>query len=192
MAGEADPVTMRLARLAVHVRTREPLALLVEVVDEGDEPVATDRCLVVSLRRAAADVVAAGPLPVRDDDERLTQDLIADVAAALGRAIDHAVIVDLVDDRFHARLVLDDGTAVVARPSDALAVAVRDALPMRVARDVLDRVGQSYAALGPPAPGEPPLVHDQVREWRRVLEEATADDFRSGTEGDPPERRRGE
>lgn len=192
MADEAGAVAMRLARLAVHARTREPLALLVELVDDGGEVVATDRCLVVSLRRPAADVVAAGPFPVRDDDERLTQDLIGDVAAALGRAIDHAAIVDLVDDRFHARLVLDDGTAVVARPSDALAVAVRDALPLLVARDVLDRVGQSYAALGPPAPGEEPLVHEQVREWRRALEEATADDFRAGNGGDPPERRRGE
>lgn len=178
---------MRLGRLAVHTRTREPLALLVEVSDDGDGPVATDRCLVVSLRAPQAEVVSQGAHPVRNDDERLTQDLLADLAAALGRRIAHAAIVDLVDDRFHARLVLDDGTAVVARPSDALAVAIRDGLPIIVADEVLDRAGQSLSALGPPPTDGPAPEHEQIRELRRVLEDATAEDFRPGDERRSPE-----
>lgn len=173
---------MQLARLAVHARTREPLAMLVEVVDQGHGPVATDRCLVVSMRPPQAEVAAAGPQPDRGDDARLTQDLLADLAAALGRRIAHAAVVDLVDDRFHARLVLDDGTAVTARPSDALAVAVRDGLPVLVADEVLDRVGQSFAALGPPPGSGPSAVHEEVRELRHALEDATADDFRPDDE----------
>jgi bifunctional DNase/RNase len=178
-------ITVQLARLAVHTRTREPLALLVEIRDDGDGPEATDRCLVVSLRAPQAEVVAGGAHPGRDDDERLTQDLLGDLAAALGRRIAYALIDDLVDDRFHARLVLDDGVSVVARPSDALAVAVRDGLPVCVDGDVLDRVGQSFAALRPPpaSPADGPVPeYEQVRELRRALEEATAEDFRSGEE----------
>lgn len=171
---------MRLARLAVHARTREPLALLVEVVDSDDGPVATDRALVISVRSPAAEVVAVGPHPARGDDERLVQDLLADLAVALGRRLSHAEITDLVDDRFRARLVLDDGTAVAARPSDALAVAVRDALPIVVADAVLDRAGQSLAALGPPPDTGPAGEEEQVLGLRRALDEATVEDFRRG------------
>jgi bifunctional DNase/RNase len=165
---------MRLARLAVHRMTREPLALLVE--DEAD------RCLVVSVRGPQAEVIDRGPRSaVTDDDGRLTQDLIADLAGILGRRLDHAEITDLVDDRFHAQLVLDDGTRLPARPSDVLAVAVREALRIEVADAVLDAVGQSFSALGGDRPEPAREAAEEVERMRAFLEEATAQDF-----GRPP------
>lgn len=169
-------VEMALVRLAVHARTREPLAVLLEVVD--GEP--TDRCVVVALRPAQAEVVSLGARPERGDDDRLTQDLVADVLGALGRRLVRAAVTDLVDERFRAELVLDDGTVVPARPSDVLAVAVRDGVPLDVADHVVAAAGQSYAALAPPAEGESAVEHEQVREMRRLLEDATAEDFRPG------------
>lgn len=172
-------VEMRLARLAVHTRTREPLAILLEITDGPEGRAETDRCLVISVRSPQAEVLAIGAQPSRADDDRITQDVVADVAAALGRRLDHAAVLDLVDDRFRAALVLDDGTAVTARPSDALALAVRDDFPVRVAAHVLDRAGQSFAGIGGPPEA------DQVLQLRRLLEGATAEDFRAG--GAPPD-----
>lgn len=171
---------MQLARLAVHARTREPLAILVELAGEdGGTP--TDRCLVVAMRHPQAEVVAVGRQPGRGDDERLTQDLLADLAVALGRRLRHAAIVDLSENRFRAELVLDDGTRVPARPSDALAVSVRDGLPIVVADHVLEQAGQSLSALG----GDVPPEHEQVDELRRLLDSSTAEDFRPGPEAGP-------
>lgn len=161
---------MTVTRLVVHTRTREPLALLVE---EGG-----DRCVVVSVRAPQADVIDRGRQPARGDDERLTQDLVADLAVALGRRLDRAEITDLVDGRFTASLVLDDGTRLSARPSDVLAVAVRDGLPILMADAVVDEAAQSFAELWG---DRPPPPHEQVAEMREFLDGATADDF-----GQPP------
>lgn len=164
---------LHLVTMVVHRVTREPLAVLAD----ADE----DRCLVVAVRRPQAEVMAAGPHPARDDDTRLTQDVVADVAAALGRFLTGAVITDLVDERFHAELRLDDGTAVPVRPSDALAVAIRDALPVAVADHVMAEAGQSWRELQGDRP-HPQSV--EVDEMRAFLDQVTPDDFRSEEGGD--------
>jgi bifunctional DNase/RNase len=170
---------MRFARLAVHRMTREPLALLVEEGSDGSG----DRCLVVSVRGPQAEVIDRGPrAPDTEDDDRLTQDLLADLAGLLGRRLDRGEIVDLVDDRFRAELVLDDGTRLPGRPSDVLAVAVREGLRIEVADAVLEAVGQSFSELGGDRPEPAREAAEQVEEMRAFLEQATAQDF-----GRPPE-----
>ncbi len=169
---EAHLVPMHLAKLVAHARTAEPLAILLE----ADR----DRCLVVSVRAPQAEVMARGAVPQRDVGgvgERVPQDLVADLAAALHRRLAGVEITELVDDRFRSDLVLDDGTRVSVRPSDALALAVRDELPILVAEAVLQAVGQSFTELWGDRPVPP---HEQVRELRRLLDDATADDFDPG------------
>ncbi|MFC7655657.1 bifunctional nuclease domain-containing protein [Pseudonocardia benzenivorans] len=56
---------------------------------------------------------------------------------------------------FSADIVFDAGTRVAARPSDALSIAVRDSLPIGMAEDILDDVGQSIAELFPAAAPPP-------------------------------------
>ncbi|MDD7935027.1 bifunctional nuclease family protein [Actinomycetospora straminea] len=166
---------MRVARLVVHRMTREPLALLVE---EG-----ADRCLVVSVRGPQAEIIDRGPRPAEpSDDDRLTQDLLGELAVLVGHRLDHGAITDLVDDRFRAELVLEDGSRLPARPSDVLAVAVREALPIEVADAVLDAVGQSFSELGGDRPEPAREAAEQVAELRAFLDQATAQDF-----GRPPD-----
>jgi bifunctional DNase/RNase len=76
----------------------------------------------------------------------LTHDLFAAALAQLGVRVDHVVISELADETYHARIHLDrDGqdVEVDARPSDALALAVRVDVPIYAAEEVLDQ-----AALG--------------------------------------------
>ncbi len=76
----------------------------------------------------------------------LTHDLFASALEALGAHIARVVISDLADETFHARLYfVRDGHEgeVDARPSDALALAVRVGAPIFAVPSVLDR-----AALG--------------------------------------------
>ena len=170
---------VRFARLAVHRMTREPLALLVET--EGD------RCVVVSVRGPQAEVIDRGPRPAGEDaDGRMTQDLVADLAALVGRRLERATITELVDDRFRAELVLDDGARLPGRPSDVLAVGVREGLRLEVADAVLDAVGQSFSALGGDRAEPAREAAEEVQRMRAFLEEATVEDFeRPPADGGP-------
>ena len=75
----------------------------------------------------------------------LTHDLLGAVIGTLGARVDRIVIASLADETFHARLVLATPDAlfeVDARPSDAVALAVRLDVPIYAAPDVLDRAAK--------------------------------------------------
>jgi bifunctional DNase/RNase len=77
----------------------------------------------------------------------LTHDLLGSVIATLGGRLERVVIVSLADETFHARLVLvtpDARHEVDARPSDAVALAVRLEVPIYAAPDVLDRAAKMF------------------------------------------------
>jgi uncharacterized protein len=64
------------------------------------------------------------------------------VIQELDATISRIVISDLADETFHARLVLERGAGSIdidARPSDAIALAVRLGTPIFATEDVLDR-----------------------------------------------------
>ena len=63
-------------------------------------------------------------------------------------------------------LVCDGGTRIPVLPSDALAVAVREGLPITMAEEILDEVGQPVAELFPDGGAAPP--EEQVQEMRDV------------------------
>jgi bifunctional DNase/RNase len=74
----------------------------------------------------------------------LTHDLFAGVLRELGATIREVVIVDLADETFHARILLDAGGRlheIDSRPSDALALAVRTGVRIFAAESVLERAG---------------------------------------------------
>jgi bifunctional DNase/RNase len=84
----------------------------------------------------------------------LTHDLFIASIEQLGARVDRVVISDLADETYHARLYLvRDGTEVEvdARPSDALALAVRSEASIYATEEVLEQ-----AALGadPDAEGD--------------------------------------
>lgn len=160
---------MRVLRLVVHAPSRQPVLLLGEA--EGE------RCVPVFLRQPQADVIAAGPRA--EDGPMLTQDLIGAVVSGLGRSLDQVEITELRDGVFYADLVFDGDTRITARPSDALAVAVRDGVPIAMADAILDEVGQLIAELFPHGGDAPP--EDQLREFHEFVEDVSPEDF-----NDPP------
>lgn len=81
---------------------------------------------------------------------------------ATGGELGEARIVKLTDNTFFAQAVLTDGTAVDARPSDALTLAVLRGCPIYVAADVLDQAHEGQ-----------PRLSDLVEEANRA--EDTAD-----------------
>lgn len=74
----------------------------------------------------------------------MTHDLFSQTLEELGVVVKQIVVSDLADDTFRARLWLElDGRSVDvdARPSDAIALAVRVGVPIFATDAVLDRAG---------------------------------------------------
>jgi uncharacterized protein len=74
----------------------------------------------------------------------MTHDLFSQTLEELGVTVKQIVVTDLAEDTFRARLLLQvDGREVDldARPSDAIALAVRAGVPIFATDAVLDRAG---------------------------------------------------
>jgi hypothetical protein len=117
----------------------------------------------------------------------LTHDLFAGVLKELGATIREVVIAELADETFHARILLETAGRVVeidARPSDALALAVRTGVRIFAAEEVLDRAGvASDEAGGDESPDE-----ESLSIFRDFVNSLDAEPGTSGSrEGPPPE-----
>ncbi|MBN1311849.1 MAG: bifunctional nuclease family protein [Anaerolineae bacterium] len=96
----------------------------------------------------------------------LTHDLLKSVIKALGGKLEHIFVNDLRNDTFFARLLVKvDGREleIDARPSDAIALAVRMKVPIFVAKSVMDKASitpeaevaeQALSTSGQDVPGE--------------------------------------
>lgn len=106
----------------------------------------------------------------------LTHDLLRDVLDSLGRTVVRVDITDLRDGIFFAELVFDNGVTVSARPSDAIALALRTASPLFAAEAVLDQAGIEM-------PAEEEEEEAEVEAFREFLDQVTPEDFEgeSGT-----------
>jgi bifunctional DNase/RNase len=104
----------------------------------------SERYLPIWIGPFEADAITIGLQGV-DIPRPLTHDLLKDVIDKLGGDISHIFVNDLHDDTFFARIVMDvDGrhAEIDARPSDAIALAVRARVPIFIAESVMERAGQ--------------------------------------------------
>ena len=142
----------------VEMPSNQPIVLLREV--EGD------RYLPIWIGAAEATAIAyvqQGVLPPRP----LTHDLLKDVVGAVGRTLAEVRITRLEDGVFYAELDLGDGAVVSARPSDAIALALRTSSPILVDDNVLDEAGVAI----------PDEEEDEVERFREFLDQVTPEDF---------------
>lgn len=100
----------------------------------------------------------------------LTHQLAYNAIEALGGEIRRIDIVDLKENTFYARMLVErDGEehSIDARPSDALALGLRAGCPIRVAESVLEQVRSDDApdalpdALPDPSPPPPAASEDE-------------------------------
>lgn len=134
MADEpADGIEVVVESVRVHMLSSRHVVIL----KDG----ARDRYLPIWIGPWEASAIAMrlqGIAPERP----LTHDLFASVLGELGVRLERVVISSLAEETFHARLVLvgaDVRRVVDARPSDAIALAVRVGAPIYAAAEVLDQ-----------------------------------------------------
>ncbi len=73
----------------------------------------------------------------------LTHDLLKEVIESLGTSIEYIVISELKDSTFYAKIIFtsSDIDDIDARPSDAIAIALKFSAPIYVNNDIMDEVG---------------------------------------------------
>ncbi|NIT37203.1 MAG: bifunctional nuclease family protein [candidate division Zixibacteria bacterium] len=99
----------------------------------------------------------------------MTHDLIKGLVDALDARVESVVVNDLSDNTFYARIIIEtgDGTLEVdARPSDAIAVALRTESPIYVAREVIEISG-----------ADAEVVRESRDDLASLLENLSPDDF---------------
>ena len=89
----------------------------------------------------------------------MTHDLLKALISALGGQLSHIFVSAIQENTFFARIVIDQRGRMVevdARPSDAIALAVRTEVPIFVKAQVLEQAGVLFDEDEQPAAVEPP------------------------------------
>jgi len=103
----------------------------------------------------------------------MTHDLMKDLLDAMGAQVERVVVTDLRESTFFAEIVLRLGTevhTVSARPSDAVALAVRTGSPLYAEEGVLEVAGRASG-------GDVP--EEVVEQFKDFLDQVNPEDFRS-------------
>ena len=147
---DEELVTMRLGRIVLQDEVEQQFIFLCEVGGERGFPIVIRDNEAREIERVVRRKDPARPL---------THQLLAQTIDALGATLRAVDIVDLRENTFFARLVLAPPTGaevyVDARPSDAIALALRARAPIRVAEIVLRQACAEERGGDPESPGEP-------------------------------------
>jgi bifunctional DNase/RNase len=150
-------IEVRIRGLMMDPSTNMPIVVLKDVASDTVMPIWVGmfeaKAIAIEIEKLAA------PRPMTHD---LTRNLIRDLNARLERV----VITDIKDDTFHAVLRLRQGSEAVtvdARPSDAIALALRADCPIYVSEHVMQT-----AKLNTSGPPEGPTA-EQLRGWLEGL-----------------------
>jgi uncharacterized protein len=166
----ADLVEMTVDSIRVHVPSNQHVVIL----KQKD----TEKYLPIWIGKAEANSIAlkiTGITPERP----FTHDLVVNLLGAIDVNIDRVVVSSLANEVFYARIVAHlNGRSIEvdARPSDAIAVAVRVGASIFVAEDILERAGLTEFENGPEhgedseddEPSEERI--EQIREWVNTLD----------------------
>ena len=149
---------MRVVGVRVELPANQPVVLLRE--EDGV------RYLPIWIGAAEASAIAfqqQGVQAVRP----LTHDLMRDIVTALGTRLEAVHITEMRDDVYYAELRFSGGVTVSARPSDAIALALRCEVEILGTDAVLEAGGIEI----------PDEQEDELEKFREFLDTISPDDF---------------
>ncbi len=155
-------VPMDVVGVRMEMPSNTPIVLLRETDGERYLPIWVGAVEATAIAYAQQGVVPPRPL---------THDLMRDLLDALGATVSQVRITALEDGVFYAVIAFESGLEVQARPSDAIALALRGEIPIVGAEAVLDEAGIEI-----PDEAEP-VEEDQVEKFREFLDQVTPEDF---------------
>jgi len=151
---------LQVVGVRVELPTNQPIVLLREVEGERYLPIWIGAVEATAIAFAQQGVVPPRPL---------THDLMRDLLVALGAKLRAVRITEMRDNVFYAELVFEDGREVSARPSNAIALALRTGTTIFGADSVLEEAGIEI-----PHEQED---EDEVEKFREFLDNISPEDF---------------
>ncbi len=152
----AVEVEMQIRGLMMDPVTNMPIIVLKDVAGDSVLPIWVGmyeaNAIALELEKTAT------PRP-------LTHDLLQNVMRALDAEVRRVVVSELRDDTFLAVIWMEqagEAVAIDARPSDAIALALRWDCPIYVAREVLESSRQAASAT-------PTVTAEEMRRWLENL-----------------------
>ena len=142
----------------VEMPSSQPIVLLRET--------GGDRYLPIWIGAVEATSIAfaqQGVLPPRP----LTHDLFKEVLSELGAKLNTVYLTELKDGVFYAQLNFEDGPTISARPSDAIALALRTGSPILASEQLLSEAGIEI----------PDQSEDEVERFKDFLDQIKPEDF---------------
>lgn len=138
-----------------------PIALLKEVDGVRVIPI-----WIGAVEATAIAYATQGVLPPRP----MTHDLITNIFTAFEVTLIEVRISEILDGIFHSLLIFDSGVQISARPSDAIAIALRLGVRMTATSQVLEEAGIETQ-------DDEVQEEDQLEQFRAFLEEISPEDF---------------
>lgn len=155
----------------VELPSKQPIVLLKEVGGERYLPIWIGAVEATAIAFAQEGITTARPM---------THDLMRDVLRALQTDLSRVTITDLQDGVFFATLVFGNGIEVSARPSDAIALAMRMGVPVYGEEAVLAEAGITV-------PEEQEQEQEtELEKFREFLDTISPEDFGRHLGDTPP------
>ena len=186
MSEVSEDLEMYVAGLVIDPASNAPIVVL---KDKDGET-----CLPIWIGPAEANAIASAlkNIPVT---RPMTHDLLADVIASLGARVIKIAVTSLQENTFIAEieLVVGDVVKVIdARPSDAIALAVRSSAPIFVAGEVIDQAQVTLVGVTVGEDGEEEFEIIEATElepdknfadidkekWEEILSQMDPEDFK--------------
>ncbi len=127
-------IEMALSRIIIRESDDQQVIFLKEKEGERTFPIIIGMCEAVEINRKIMDVQMPRPM---------THDLVRNVLKGVGCSLQRIVVDALKDATFYAKLHVQrngEELKIDARPSDAIALAIAEKVPIFVEDDVLDEV----------------------------------------------------
>ena len=144
----------------VEMPSNQPIVLLKEIGGVRYLPIWVGAVEATSIAFAQQGVQPPRPL---------THDLMKDLLVSLNRNVDSIHLTELRDGVFYSMINLAGGVSVSARPSDAIALALRTGSPILGSEELLSKAGIEI----------PDQAEDEVEKFKEFLEGINPEDFQA-------------
>jgi len=144
----------------VEMPSNQPIVLLKEIGGARYLPIWVGAVEATSIAFAQQGVQPPRPL---------THDLLKDILTSLEVGVDSIHLTELKDGVFYSTINFKGGKSVSARPSDAIALALRTGSPILGSEQLLKDAGIEI----------PDQAEDEVEKFKEFLEGINPEDFRA-------------
>ena len=155
-------IEVELVGVRVELPHNQPIVLLKERAGDRFLPIWIGAVEATSIAFALQGVVTPRPM---------THDLLKDVLHSLEVVVERIVVTELRDGTFYAEIQMrqnGEAVSVSSRPSDAIALAVRAAVPIFADEAVLDEAGIEIED----------EEEDEVQRFKEFLDQVSPEDFK--------------